>query len=96
MDENGIVKPDWYCRIELTPRLKETLQLLASGYTDQQIALEMDFSPETAKRNRKDLREIFNSHNTTEMVTKAVALGFVDVQKIWANEPPPTFYETDE
>jgi DNA-binding CsgD family transcriptional regulator len=80
-------KYPWYSHIKLDARLQESLQLIAEGKTDDQIACSLKLSHESAKRDRKKLREIFSSGSTAELITKAVALGFIDTDKILLPEP---------
>ena len=76
---------DFYKKIQLTKRLQETLQLVAEGKSDVQIGGILGISFDTAHGYRKDLRAIFDAHCSTQLVIKAVLLGFIDTDKIWGN-----------
>ena len=84
-----MAKPDFYYHIELDDGLRKTLQLVAEGKTDQQIKAIFSTSLKTAKRHRNRLRRIFNADSTAEMITKACALGYVDMDAVFANDKIP-------
>jgi len=86
---------DWYQHIDLSGPLREALQFVAEGKTDQQIASQLAISLKTAKRHRKLLRRAFNSDSTAEMIAKATVLGFVNTDRIFANDKPPIYADYD-
>jgi DNA-binding CsgD family transcriptional regulator len=83
-------KYSWYSHIKLDKRLQDTLQLIAEGKTDDQISIILNRSHESAKRDRKKLRSLFQAQSTAELITKSVALGFIDTDKILLPQPGRT------
>ena len=64
--------------LEVTPREKEILDLLAKGYTTPQIADGLGLSAETVKWYRKKLLVKFDVANAAELVIKAKAGGYIE------------------
>lgn len=62
---------------ELTAREYEVLQLIAEGYTANEIADMMSISPHTANRHRANIMEKMAARNQIELVRLAVARGLV-------------------
>jgi len=56
----------------LTEREKETLQLLAEGRTNKEVAVILDLSPATVETHRSNFMQKLNLHNTAELVLYAV------------------------
>ncbi len=56
----------------LTPREKETLQLLAEGKSNKEVAAVLNVSPYTVETHRMHLMQKLNLHNTAEIVLYAV------------------------
>ena len=62
---------------ELSPREREILDLLAKGYTTQQIAEALSLSAETIKWYRHKLLEKFDAANVAELISNAKETGLV-------------------
>lgn len=62
---------------ELSPREREILDLLAKGYTTQQIAEALSLSAETIKWYRRKLLEKFDAANVAELISNAKETGLV-------------------
>lgn len=69
----------------LTTREREVLQLIAEGYTTNQIAELMSISPHTANRHRANIFQKTNAHNQMELIRLAVQQGLVILKN------PPKF-----
>ncbi|EAR10436.1 response regulator transcription factor [Reinekea blandensis] len=63
--------------ITLTPRQLETLELLALGLPNKEIASQMTISPATVREYVSDLLIAFDCDNRTQLVLKAHQLGFI-------------------
>jgi RNA polymerase sigma factor (sigma-70 family) len=61
----------------LTPREREVLQLIAEGYTNRQIAGELNISTKTVEKHRSNLMNKLNIHDLASLVRFAVAHGIV-------------------
>jgi two-component system response regulator NreC len=62
---------------KLTPREQEILQLLAEGYSNQEIADKLVISPSTVHTHRTNLMEKLNLHKRFELVRYARKHGFI-------------------
>lgn len=63
--------------ITLTARQKEVLRLLAKGCSNKAMARSLMLSEPTIKLHLTALRRIFNASNRTEVLSKALKLGFL-------------------
>lgn len=63
----------------LTARQTEVLRLLAKGYSNKAMARSLLLSEPTVKLHLTSLRRIFNASNRTEVLSKAMKLGFLPV-----------------
>lgn len=61
----------------LTPRERETLQLLARGMTNRQIGADLSVSPRTAKAYVESLLKKLGASNRTEAAARAIELRLV-------------------
>jgi DNA-binding NarL/FixJ family response regulator len=61
----------------LTARQTEVLALLAEGYSNKAMARTLLLSEPTVKLHLTALRRIFNASNRTEVLSKAMKLGFL-------------------
>jgi DNA-binding NarL/FixJ family response regulator len=61
----------------LSPRQVATLELLALGLPNKEIAAQLNISPATAREHVSDLLKLFNCDNRTQAVLKARQLGFI-------------------
>ena len=71
------VEPVKKTDLDVTPREKEILDLLAKGYTTPQIAEGLGLSAETVKWYRKKLLVKFDVANVAELVIRAKAGGII-------------------
>jgi DNA-binding NarL/FixJ family response regulator len=62
---------------QLTPREREVLQLIAEGYTMQEIAHLLAISPKTVETHRYRLMDRLNIHHVAGLVRYAVRIGLV-------------------
>lgn len=69
-DEEALVE-------ELTPRELEVLELLALGYPNKQIALELNISEHTVKFHSSAIYAKLGATNRTEAVRQALRLGLI-------------------
>jgi len=60
------------CKVELTRRERELLQLITEGYTSMEIADKMCLGYETIRSYRKNLHLKLDAHNTAELTKKAI------------------------
>ncbi len=67
----------------LTPREREILQLIAEGYTANEIAQILCISPHTANRHRANILQKMGARNQVELVRLAAERGLVILK------PPP-------
>lgn len=64
---------------DLTPRQKEVLTLLGEGSSNQEIAEQLNISPNTVARHRENIMEKLNLHNRTELVKYAIKKGYIEI-----------------
>jgi DNA-binding NarL/FixJ family response regulator len=64
-------------RIELTPREREVIALIADGMSAKGIAREMNLSHRTVERHIETSRCKLRAHNKSELVAKALADGLI-------------------
>jgi len=64
---------------DLTPRQKEVLTLLGEGISNQEIAEQLNISPNTVARHRENIMEKLNLHNRTELVKYAIKKGYIEI-----------------
>jgi DNA-binding NarL/FixJ family response regulator len=67
----------------LTPRQREILQLIAEGYTVQNIALRLGISPKTVETHRAHLMDRLGIYDVAGLVRYAIRVGLV------ASDGPP-------
>jgi DNA-binding NarL/FixJ family response regulator len=65
----------------LTPRQREVLQLVAEGYTTQEIARMLNLSVKTVETHRTQLMERLDIHDIAGLVRYAVREGLVILEK---------------
>jgi DNA-binding NarL/FixJ family response regulator len=63
--------------INLTKREKELLLLIADGFTDPEIAVELGISKNTVSTHRKKLLKKMAVKNSAHLVKKACLMGLV-------------------
>jgi len=63
----------------LTDRERETLQLVAEGRSNQEIADRLFISVKTVLRHRTNIMEKLGFHNRTELIKYAISKGLIDV-----------------
>lgn len=62
---------------ELTPRQREVLQLIAEGYSTNEIAEKLNISAKTAKTHRSELMRRLDLHDVASLVRYAMQIGLV-------------------
>lgn len=70
--ERGDETPD-----SLTDRELEVLKLVAEGFTNRQIALQLNISIKTVQTHRANLMDKLNLHDRTELVRYAIRRGLI-------------------
>ncbi len=72
-------------RAPITPREIEILKLLAKGYSNQQIAVELDCAKETVKTHIRHILSKFNATDRTDAALIAKSQGVLDsaLDEIW-------------
>jgi two-component system response regulator NreC len=63
---------------ELTPRQKEVLILLGEGKNNQDIAQQLNISPNTVARHRENIMGKLNLHTRTDLVKYAIRKGYIE------------------
>ncbi|MBL7249442.1 response regulator [Alloalcanivorax marinus] len=63
--------------VTLSPRQSATLELLALGLPNKEIATRLDIAPATVREYVSDLLALFECDNRTQVVLKARRLGFI-------------------
>lgn len=61
----------------LSSREKEVLELIAEGFTNQQIAKKLFISPHTVDSHRKSLMTKLNASNTAVLIKQAAKFNFI-------------------
>lgn len=64
----------------LTPREREVLQLLAEGYPNREIAVELNISVKTVETHRSNMMKKLNLNNKTELVKYALRKGWASLE----------------
>jgi DNA-binding NarL/FixJ family response regulator len=65
----------------LTPRQRETLQLIAEGHTTKEIATILGVGPKTVETHRAQLMERLNIHDVAGLVRYAIRVGLISPEK---------------
>ena len=63
----------------LTNREREVLQLVAEGYTGQEIAKRLSISPRTAEQHRANIMRKLGFQNQREIVRYAIKKGILSI-----------------
>ncbi|MFQ5593205.1 MAG: LuxR C-terminal-related transcriptional regulator [Anaerolineae bacterium] len=63
---------------ELTERQREVLQLIAEGFTNQEIADKLVISPYTVQTHRQNIMRRLNLHSRTELIKYALRHGLTE------------------
>ena len=66
---------------KLTPRQRETLQLIAEGHTTKEVATILGVSVKTIDTHRTQLMKRLNIHDVTGLVRYAIRTGLVSSEK---------------
>lgn len=74
-------------RMALTPRQREVLQLVAEGYTSQQIAEKLCLSTKTVEAHRTQIMERLNIHDYAGLIRFAVKARLVTPDKLDYGRP---------
>lgn len=67
--------------VTLTPRQRETLQLIAEGHTTKEIARRLNISVKTVETHRTQLMKQLDLHDIAGLVRYAVRTGLVSPEK---------------
>lgn len=62
----------------LTPREREVLQLVAEGYCNKQMAVELSISIKTIEKHRQHAMDKLNIHDTAGLTRYAIAQGIIE------------------
>ena len=62
---------------QLTPRQRETLQLVAEGYSTKEIAFALGVSVKTVETHRAQLKERLGIYNVAGLVRFALRVGLI-------------------
>jgi DNA-binding NarL/FixJ family response regulator len=65
---------------QLTPRQRETLQLIAEGYSTKEIAFALGVSVKTVETHRAQLKERLGIYNVASLVRFALRTGLVSTE----------------
>ena len=68
--------------LQLTPRQREVLRLMALGATYKEIARQLGVTPKTARNHLTNLYEQIGVHTRAEATICAVRLGLVDPGRV--------------
>ncbi len=68
-----------HASMQVTPRQREILQLIANGKLTKQIAAELAISDRTVEFHRLKLRQMLGARTTAELVRVALRFGLVDL-----------------
>ena len=63
----------------LSKREKQVLELVAEGFTNNEIGEKLEISPKTVARHRERIMKKLDLHSCTELVKFAIRTGLVDV-----------------
>ncbi|HEX5888633.1 MAG TPA: response regulator transcription factor [Pyrinomonadaceae bacterium] len=75
MKAEALTAPDEKQHFNLTPRQREVLQLLCSGYTMKEIANQLNISTRTAETYKYQIMEGLGVETTAELIQYAVKIG---------------------
>lgn len=67
--------------VELTPRQREVLTLVAEGYSTKDIALTLEISVKTVETHRAQLMERLGIHDVAGLVRYAIKMGLVSLEQ---------------
>lgn len=72
----SVAKPDT-AQMEMTPREKEVLQMVASGLSTKQVADKLKISMRTVESHRINMLKKFKVSNTAELIKKAMEMHII-------------------
>lgn len=77
--EELAVEPDRHLRtrVELTPRQRQILQLLAEGHSAREVGEALDISPRTVESHKYKIMEDLGFTSTAQLVQYAIRLGLL-------------------
>ncbi len=76
--EQAFEQPPRSTKPQLTLREREVLQLISTGYTNQQIAVTLGISIKTVEIHRSNLMAKLGTHSLTDLIRTAIRLGLVE------------------
>jgi two-component system nitrate/nitrite response regulator NarL len=62
----------------IKPRQRQVLLLLARGFSNKEIALQLDLHPRTVAMHIAALKALFGANSRAQSIHKAVELGFFE------------------
>src|SRR6187402_425348 len=65
---------------QLTPRQRETLQLIAEGYSTKEIAFALGVSVKTVETHRAQMKERLGIYNVAGLVRYALRIGLISTE----------------
>ncbi len=65
---------------ELTPRQRETLQLIAQGHSTKEIAFRLGVSVKTVETHRLQLKERLGIYSVADLVRYALRIGLISAE----------------
>ena len=77
LDRNGNNRIDNVTLSKLTPREGEVFELLAEGFSNEEIADKLVISKHTVARHRENIMGKLNLHNRSELVKYAIRKGII-------------------
>ena len=66
---------------QLTPRQRETLQLIAEGYSTKEIAFALGVSVKTVETHRAQLKDRLGIYNVAGLVRFALRVGLISTEQ---------------
>ncbi len=75
LDRDGLAKTG---AARLTSRETEVLQLVAEGYANKQVAVELKISIKTVEKHRQHVMDKLNLHETAGLTRYAIAQGIIE------------------
>jgi len=76
----SISMPNQSLRPVLSPRERETLQLISEGRSTKEIALQLNVSIKTIESNRRQIMQKLSLHNVADLTKYAIAEGMTSIE----------------
>ncbi len=65
--------------LNLTPRQRDVLRLIAQGLTMKEVAAELAISTRTAESHKYEMMEALGAETTADLIKYAIKLGFISI-----------------